>query len=132
MSRGESNTFHNFSKCIYTAQGKVICQGEKEKDKANNKLPLLLENFINTLPNQKDTNCVLLNKKLTNIISGYNCNTETQNTGNECQFKFNCDQKEVNECSILNKNLSGVVSNYNCTTNIKNDNNSCDFQFNCK
>jgi len=123
----KSSTFHNFSSCIYTAQGKVICQDDKKK----NKLPILLESFINTLPNQKDTDCVALNKKLSNITSGYNCNTETQNNGSECVFNFNCNQKP-DECSTLNKNLTGAVSNYNCSTNIKNDNGSCAFQFNCK
>jgi hypothetical protein len=124
----KSSTFHNFSSCIYTAQGKVICQDDKKK---HNKLPILLESFINTLPNQKDTDCIALNKKLSNIVSGYNCNSETQNNGNECVFNFKCNQKP-NECSILNKNLSGAVSNYNCSTKIKNDSESCDFQFDCK
>jgi hypothetical protein len=125
----ESSTFHNFSKCIYTAQGIVVCQGNKNTQ--NNKLPLLLEGFVNTLPNQKDSDCSMLNKKLIDITSGYNCNIETKNNNNECLFTFDCNQKE-NECNLLNKNLNSAVSNYNCTTNIKNDNGKCNFQFNCK
>jgi len=124
-----SSTFHNFSTCIYTAQGKVVCQGNS-KNNQNNKVPLLLENFINILPNQKDSDCIILNKKLTDIASGYNCNVDSQNNGNECIFNFKCNQK-MSECGVLNKNLTGVVSNYKCTTNIKNYDNSCEFKFNC-
>jgi hypothetical protein len=67
------NTFHNFTTCIYTAQGKVVCQ---KKDKKTN-VPLLLESFVNTIPNQK----------------GNDCNTSSTNSDNKCSFNFDCTNK---------------------------------------
>lgn len=79
-----NNTFHNFTTCIYTAQGKVICN----KKKTN--VPMLLEGFVNTIPNQKDSECNVLGRKLTNLVAGYNCDISSTNSGEKCSFTFNC------------------------------------------
>lgn len=81
------STFHNFSQCIYTTQGKVVCNaGEKSK-----KTPMLLESFVDQIPNQKDTDCTSLSKTFNDVISNYPaCNTTTQKDKGSCTFTFKC------------------------------------------
>ena len=83
------STFHNFSQCIYTTQGKVVC--DVAKNGKQNKLPMTLETFINEVPNQRETDCVTLSKKLNDVISNYpSCNTASQRDKGECIFTFKC------------------------------------------
>lgn len=83
------NTFHNFAKCIYTSQGKVVCQ--KKETKTN--VPMLLETFvnINTTPNQKD--CNSLAPKFNDLITGFNCNINSTNKDNDCTYNILCKNK---------------------------------------
>lgn len=82
------NTFHNFSPCIYTAQGKVVCQ----KQDNQTKLPFLLESFVNTKPNQNSGDCEKLNKRLSDVVGNYNCNTVIDKNPPECSFQFKCKE----------------------------------------
>jgi len=82
----------SFNKCIYSTQGKLVCENNNK-----NKDPMILEKFVNTIPNQLGSDCSVLNTKLNGIISGYNggsgglnCTTSTANNGNNCSFTFNC------------------------------------------
>jgi hypothetical protein len=124
----ERNRSHNFNSCIYNTQGKIICQNNKK----NINLPLLLEGFINVTPNQKESDCVVLNKKLSSIFNSYNCDATIKNTEDKCQFNYKCNKK-TNNCSIINKTATPIISNYNCSSSSVNnpDDNDCTFNFDC-
>ena len=85
------NTFHNFSTCIYTTQGKVVCN--KAKDATKPSLPFLLESFVNTNPNQQDNDCSLMNKKFNEVAVNFNCSSQIDNNPPNCSFKFDCKEK---------------------------------------
>jgi len=120
------STFHNFNSCIYSAQGKIVCQNDK-KDKS---FPLVLEGFINTTPNQKDPDCSVLSTKFGSVLNSYNCDTDTNNTANSCSFNYKCNQ-DANKCNLISKNLTTIVSKYNCTSKTTNSENQCTFNYNC-
>jgi hypothetical protein len=84
------NTFHNFSPCVYTTQGKVVCQ----KQNGDTKLPYLLEGFVNTNPNESEGDCQALTKRLVPIAVDYGCSTttDTQNP-QKCSFRFDCEER---------------------------------------
>ena len=69
------------SKCSYTAQGKFVCIKDKEK----------YEHFLDTVPNMKESACIIINKKLNDVISPYNCNAQITNTPQKCTFQYECN-----------------------------------------
>lgn len=119
------NTFHNFSECIYTSQGKIICQ---KKNKPSN-IPMLLENFVNINPNEKNNSCSQINNKFTDIISNYKCDTINNITNSNCLFKFKC--QEIDKCQKINQKLTSIASNYTCDSTSDKTDSSCSFNFNC-
>ena len=76
------------SKCTYTTQGIIIC--------SQNQLPvqqeIRLEHFVDMQPNMKESNCSIINKKLSDIMSPYNCSAQIQNKSPKCTFQFDCEE----------------------------------------
>ena len=84
------NTFHNFASCIYTTQGQILCQSVEKQVKT----PMIVENFaqVNTNPNQTSGICKSLGKKLSDIVSNYNCTSIINSNPPNCSFEFKCTQ----------------------------------------
>lgn len=83
------NTFHDFTSCIYTTQGQVLCN-KPGKDKKPG--PMIVENFaqINQRPNESMSTCTTLSKKLSEAVSGYKCSSIINNSPPNCDFQFKC------------------------------------------
>jgi len=84
-----TNTFYNYTQCIYTAQGKVVCQTG-----ASSKNPVL-ERFVER-PNETESPCMVLTKKINDAVSSHDikCNTQFQSADPyNCSFSFSKCQR---------------------------------------
>ena len=100
------------SGCTYTTQGTIVCFKPSSNLSAQPKgYPPLgsqalitkfgvtehgakhgVEGFVNTRPNQNDSMCGSIAKKLNDVMSPYNCSTRIENKSPKCTFQFDCEE----------------------------------------